>query len=420
MAALRDERYERYVNRAQERVSMEERDRRASQRGKVRDRINEFMRKEDAVAREREDAARIEKEEREFNELKLTAAKNNLQKSIDDAITKRREEIASARQMHEAALSKPKRQETESFTLSPENCNSDFRNVVVLPVPRGKRWYADNIGFFQSTARSNGPSFSHLRDTYLPTLGVLDATGKYNPADERVPGLEELEGGGDIIIKTGLFKGIFECKPPPGTAGQPPIPKWIDELLTEYCSLTYPALITRDFYRPIVNKEDYDESESEAFFDSLQEMYQLFDLCRHYFSDVWQIAMSIGLSEHFRTGVWVADGNDARKFFGFKDFINSKFKYDVTGHKGAFNNGISLRVFLQQQRAQSDFHFPPLPCVQISQPKNFLFTGRSVQSLSVPLRTYKSLNPLEFKPPKKEGGTRRKRRSIKTRRQKRR
>jgi hypothetical protein len=51
--------------------------------------------------------------------------------------------------------------------------------------------------------------------------------------------------------------------------------------------------------------------------------------------------------------------------------------------------------------------------VSISESKYFLFTGKSVQALGVPLRTFKSLNA-SFK----SGGTRR--RSVKTRRQKRR
>lgn len=408
-ARARDERYERRAKMNKERVLIEERDRRAQNRNSKKDRINEFMRMEEAVAREREDAARIEKDEREFNEKKLQSAKDKLVTSIANAIAQRDEEKTLSDQMHRAAVREVERTtpETATFPLAKENCTSDFRDVVVLPVP-GKRWFAPRIGFFKSTASSNGSSFSHLRNTYLPTLGVLDASG------EGVPGLEPLDGEGDIIIKTGLFKGIFECKPPPGTGGQPPIPAWINELLTDYCSYQYPELITRDFYRPIVDKEDYDKS--DGLFDSLQEMYQLFDLCRHYFSDVWQIAMSIALSEHFGTGVWVEDGNDARKLFHFRDFIKSKFNYTVEGYKGAFDQR-PLRGFLTDQNAQSDFSFVregPLPKVDISLPKHFLFTGRSVHSLSVPLRVYLQQHP------QPKGGTRRKRRSVKTRRQKRR
>ena len=396
--------------------NIEERAKRRDKRGIVREfmqaeeaaRVSEFMQAQEADAKEKEAEA-----ERLFAAKKQADAKVSLQASIDNAITKRREELTLAREIKETASRKPLHTEKATFTLEEGNCNSDSRDVVVLPVP-DKKWYAPNIAFFKSTASSNGASFIHLKDTYLPTLGVLDASG------EGVPGLEPLEGSGDIIMKTGLFKSIFACKPPQSARSsimeQPPIPVWINELLTEYCSLYYPQLMVRDFYRLIVDKKDYDET--EALFDSLQEMYQLFDLCMYYFSDVWQIAMSIGLSKFTGKGVWVEDGNvkasgePARKFTQFAIFINKKFDYTVTGYKGVFGE-IPLRDFLEQQGAQSNFIFEPLPGVVTS---NYaLFTGKSVQALGVPLRTFKSLNPLEFK-----GGTRRKRKLVKTRRQKRR
>ena len=140
------------------------------------------MRMEEAVAREKEDAARIEIAEREFNEKKLQSAKDKLAISIANAIAKRDEEKTLSDQMHRAAVREVERTtpETATFPLAKENCTSDFRDVVVLPVP-GKRWFAPKIGFFKSTASSNGSSFSHLRNTYLPTLGVLDASGEGVP-----------------------------------------------------------------------------------------------------------------------------------------------------------------------------------------------------------------------------------------------
>lgn len=424
MAAMESKkaRYERYERRAEinfERVLREERERRRDNRGRVHEfmqaeeaaRVSEFMQAQEADAKEKEAEA-----ERIFAAKKNEDARVSLQASIDNAITKRREELTLAREIKETASRKPLHTEKAKFTFEKENCNSDSRDVVVLPVP-DKKWYADNIAFFKSTASSNGASFIHLKDTYLPTLGVLDASG------EGVAGLETLEGSGDIIMKTGLFKSIFACKPPQSSRlsvmTQPPIPIWINKLLTEYSSIYHPELMVRDFYRLIVDKDDYDKT--EEMMDSLQEMYQLFDLCMYYFSDVWQIAMSIGLSEFTGKGVWVEDGNvkasrePARKFIEFAKFINKKFEYTITGYKGVFGE-IPLRDFLQQQRAQSDFSFEPLPGVVTSQSIYALFTGKSVQALGVPLRTFKSLNPSEFK----KGGTRRKRKSVKTRRQKRR
>lgn len=419
-AEMNSERVLREEEERRQEKDIEERARRRDKRGRVREfmqaeeaaRVSEFMQAQEAKEREEEAEA-----ERIFAAKKQADAKASLQASIANAIAKRDAEIDKSREIHDSALDRAQvHPETYRFTLQPENCNSYIRDVVVLPL-RGKLWYASNIAFFKSTASSNGASFIHLKDTYLPTLGVLDASG------EGVPGLEPLEGSGDIIMKTGLFKSIFACKPPQSARSsimeQPPIPVWINELLTEYCSLYYPQLMVRDFYRLIVDKKDYDET--EKIMDSLQEMYQLFDLCMYYFSDVWQIAMSIGLSKFTGKGVWVEDGNvnalrePARKFIDFAEFINTKFDYTINGYKGVFGQ-IPLREFLQQQRAQSDFSFEPLPGVVAKQSSYALFTGKSVQALGVPLRTFKSLNPFEFK----KGGTRRKRKSIKTRRQKRR
>jgi len=413
----RDERYERRAEMNFERFLKEERERRRDNRGSVREfmqaeeaaRVNEFMRREEAEAREAEDAAQEAEDERIFAAKKTEDVQASLQASIANAIAKRTAEIDSAREINDTVLRKTTRPEMETFKLEEENCNGDIRNVVVLPLPKNKRWYAPNIAFFQSSATSNGASFRHLRDTYLPTLGVLDVSG------EDVPGLEKLEGDGDIIIKTGLFKSIFACKPPPSALvmAQPPIPRWINELLTEYCSLYYPELMARDFYRIIVDKDDYDKT--EKMMDSLQEMYQLYDLCIYYFSDVWQIAMSIGLSECYQSGVWFDNGEPIRKFTQFATFIKTKFQYTIDCYKGEFGTK-PLRAFLQEQGAQSNFRFEPLEPVSIPESKYFLFTGKSVQALGVPLRTFKSLNPKVFV----KGGTKRRRKLVKTRRQKRR
>jgi len=409
---MSDERAERNYERTQrqqiraemnnERVLREERARRAINRERKRARASEFMQEQEAAereaedaAREAEDAAREAEAERIFAAKKTAEAKASLQASIDTAQAKKHDEMTKALEIKDTASRKKSTIERESFTLLKENCNADSRNVVVLPVPRGKKWYATNISFFQTSATSNGASFSHLRNTYLPTLGVLDAS-------ESVPGLEPLQGEGDVIIKTGLFKSIFAGKIPKSTMGEQPIPVWIDELLTDYCSLYYPHLIVRDFTRLIVDKEDY--YASNAMFDSLQEIYQLFDLCMYYFSDVWQMAMSIGLGRFTNSGVWV------EKFRNFASFIDTKMIYTIGGYNGNFGI-MPLREFLITQNAQSSFDFKPLATVIIRGSKYFLFTGRSVQSLGVPLRIYQSQH--------RSGGTRR-RKSVKTRRQKRR
>ena len=171
-AEMNSERVLREEEERRQENNIEERARRRDKRGRVREfmqaeeaaRVSEFMQAEEAKEREEEAEA-----ERIFAAKKQADAKASLQASIANAIAKRDAEIDKSREIHDRAQVHP---ETHTFTLQPENCNSDIRDVVVLPL-RGKLWYASNIAFFKSTASSNGASFIHLKDTYLPTLGGI-------------------------------------------------------------------------------------------------------------------------------------------------------------------------------------------------------------------------------------------------------
>ena len=323
------------------------------------------------------------------------------------AMDQKREENALAVQIRDKAAERDRDPESETFTLTPEDCNADTRVMAVLSVPRGKRWYADRIAFFQSSATSNGPAFRHLKNTYLPTLGVANN-------EDHVPNMEKLDSDGDVIIKTGLFKRIF-CGKTEVVMGQETIPEWIYVLLTDYCSIYYPHLLTRNFRRIIIDREDYDES--LALLGPFEEIYKLFDLCKFYFSDVWQLAMSIGLSRFYECGVWVDDGDYdvvngkqvyIKKFTQFASFIDEKFLYTINGYKDVPEHftRINDRHFIMSRGAQSRFDFVALPIVTLTEPLLSLFTGR-MHSLEIPLRSFKSINRF--------GG-----KSIKTRRQKRR
>lgn len=349
--------------------------------------------------------------EKKFTKREAKRVEEKKTKHVDDikarfdavtamAMDQKREENALAVQIRDKA-ERHRDPERETFTLTPEDCNADSRVMAVLSVPRGKRWYADRIAFFQSSATSNGPAFRHLKNTYLPTLGVANN-------EDHVPNMEKLDSDGDVIIKTGLLKRIF-CGKTEVVMGQETIPEWIYDLLTDYCSIYYPQLLTRNFRRIIIDREDYDES--IALLGPFEEIYKLFDLCKFYFSDVWQIAMSIGLSRFYECGVWVDGDHDVvsgKKFTQFASFIDETFLYTINGYKDVPEHftRINDRHFIMSRGAQSRFDCVALPIVTLKEPLLSLFTGR-MHSLEIPLRSFKSINRF--------GG-----KSIKTRRQKRR
>ena len=305
------------------------------------------------------------------------------------AMDQKREENALAVQIRDTVRHRDP--ERETFTITPEDCNADSRVMAVLSVPQGKTWYADRIAFFQSSATSNGPAFRHLINTYLPALGIANN-------EDHVPNMEKLDSDRDVIIKTGLFKRIF-CGKRELVMGQETMPEWIYDLIREYCSIYYPLLLTRNFRRIIIDRADYDES--FALLGPFEEIYKLVDLCKYYFSDTWQIALSIGLSRFYECGVWVGDG----KFTQFASFIDEKFVYTINGYKAVPLTKINDRDFLISRRAQSRFEFAELPIVTLTDPLLSLFTGR-IQALEIPLRSFNVIH---------RGG-----KSIKTRRQKRR
>jgi hypothetical protein len=306
--------------------------------------------------------------------------------------------------------------ERVTFHLTPEDYGFYCRSMVVLDIPpmHVSEWYSPRIAFFQSSATSNGSHYRHLRNTFFPTLG------RANNA-EKAPNLPTIaEESDDFFVKTGLFKTTLSVRN--FTMGmEQNIPAWIDTLLTDYCNTYYPGLL--DMTREIPRDADTEwYNRAASFLEATQEIYRLFDLCIDYFTSPWQIAMSIGLSRFFRNGVWFEDqdkegGELLRKFNKFADFIDTKYAYTIEGYKGSIEDADPdhtadkkmCRDFLSDNRAQCDFSkIERLPTVIISGSKFYVFTGRAITWLEGALRFRK-------------GGTRRKRkRSFKTRHQKRR
>lgn len=278
-----------------------------------------------------------------------------------------------------------------SFTLTNEDYNLSDRLVVVLPVP----WLdMQSIAFFQSTGTSN-KSLGHLANTFLPTLGI--STGEE-------PDIMEKMKAGDFI-KTGLFKTLFRGN---GfrVLNQFEAPSWVKILLIEYCNITYPGLTSIDYSAEI--RTDEENERFTSFLESCKEIYELFDLCIYYFTDVWQIAISIALSKLKGQGVFI------NRFKSFADFIDTKMIYKITDNSDTLQQ-IPMDEFLKSKNAHTHFKLEGVPLQIVEKNESNLFSGKSYGILEVKLRSYATFK--RFKP---KGGTRRKRKSVKTRRQKRR
>jgi hypothetical protein len=296
----------------------------------------------------------------------------------------------------------------ERVTVHLTDCGEGTRNMVVLDVPPGKRWYAPRIAFFQSSATSNGPLNRYRKNTFFPTLGISNS-------EEMVPNMESATVENDFFVKTGLFKGILTIE---NFNSNRRIPQWMDELLTEYCNTVYPGLLDLDYDNVYVdNPKDLERFTS--FLEASIEIPLLLELCNAYFSDVWQIAMSIGLSRFYGNGLWVEDGDSddidgerilLRKFKKFADFIDTKCVYAIEG--GAVFVPVDDREFLTRHNAQCDFStVEQLPVVTLEKTKYNVFAGISTTRLTMAIRSYRP----------RGGKTRRKRRRLfKTRHQKRR
>jgi hypothetical protein len=276
-----------------------------------------------------------------------------------------------------------------SFTLTNEDYNLSDRLVVVLPVP----WLdMQSIAFFQSTGTSN-KSLTHLSNTFLPTLGI--STGKE-------PDIMEKMKEGDFI-KTGLFKTLFRGN---GfrALNQFVLPSWVKILLIEYCNITYPGLTQIDYTSEI--RTDEENARFIHFLESCKEIYELFDLCIYYFTDVWQIAISIALSKLKGQGVFID------RFKSFADFIDTKMIYKIIDHSDSLQQ-IPMDEFLKSKNAHTHFKLEGVPLEIAEKNDANLFSGKSYGILEVKLRSYATFKRFS------KGGTKR-RKSVKTRRQKRR
>jgi len=209
--------------------------------------------------------------------------------------------------------------------------NNSERITVVLPVPTHALWPSKNIAFFCSTGQSGVKEFE---GTYFPTFGVY--------VDDRTP-------IPDIDASITLSKNYF-VKTSSITFLKPKLAEmqeWIFTLLRNY----YENEGKLDLFQLSLN--DVRDIKGAKKLRELVEMYKEMNLIYRclssYFSDIWQVFLSIGLSDTLHTGVWLSQLN------GFATYMKklSGDTYTISDKK-TFTS-VDVYTFLKRNDAQCDF-----------------------------------------------------------------
>jgi hypothetical protein len=146
----------------------------------------------------------------------------------------------------------------------------------------------------------------------------------------------------------------------------------------------------------------------------LIEIEHLYRILKMYFTADWQVSQSIGLSRFMGEGIWIGEMQH------FAKFMDTKIQFTLSGYRGpeveGEGNTAKAIKFLQDNYAQSGLQFTQEDALEnsLTTPSEYyVFSGTSSNRLQQDMRAFR--NAARFK---RKGGT--KRRSIKTRHQKRR
>ena len=301
---------------------------------------------------------------------------------------------------------KRKPQKHFAYNAEETDYNVDFgRKIIVLPLPPRCVWFDNTkIAFFESTGTSN-MGFDFLQGTYFPTLGIRKKT-------DRFPFMDKLDGSGHVIIKTSLFKELFTGQSKHLTN----TPIWLYDLITEYCEERYPTLFDIDFGEFRVDGTNL--KMAEELKRQLLEIEHLYRTLKTYFTADWQVSQSIGISRFMGQGIWIGELKD------FAAFMDTKITFTLSGFRGPEveeDGDVSVAIkFLQDNDAQSELQFTEEDKLETSLTtplEYYVFCSTSFNRLEQDIRSYHNANRFS----KRSGGrSKTKRRSVKTRRQKRR
>jgi hypothetical protein len=208
--------------------------------------------------------------------------------------------------------------------------NDDERMTVILPVPHGHAWPAGNIAYFCSTGQSGVTSFD---GTYFPTFGVYvdDATTPIPDKEESITLVK------NYFVKTSSISFL--------SPKSDMIQEWIFTILSQYYSIRgMSELFTMTLARV---RDIHDLTRLRQMDDMYKESYLIYKCLSSYFTDIWQVRLSICLSDTFGTGVWLGPLKD------FAEYVKSLS--EPCAIEDARVTSDDVYSFLTGNHAQCDF-----------------------------------------------------------------
>ena len=176
-----------------------------------------------------------------------------------------------------------------------------YRLLLVIPL-NNIEWIKNKSLFYLTSGRSN-KGFDFMANTFLPTLGLVNSENlnQYNSARD-----EPVEIG-HIIKMSDVSKVLKKYKYP--TTQNIIIPKEIFDLLQSFVNYLFNNI-------DINNDDETKDKYYNQLFIKIQKIMEL------YFSNIWQVIISIKLSIKNNSGIWINDD----EFFIFKEFIQNTYR----------------------------------------------------------------------------------------------
>jgi hypothetical protein len=207
------------------------------------------------------------------------------------------------------------------------------RQIVI--VERKGDWPTHNIAFFKSTGESNGKFKGIFANTFFPMLGCF-VDKNLTPIDPRIDKSVTLSE--NYIVKLGgtfpiIFKGDIKN-----------IPNWIEPILSKYINyrLGHELHIS---LQPIDIFQITDVDQLKMLKEIYSELFIIYTCLSTYFSSIWQVQLSIALSNTTQNGVWI------KSLSIFATFLGTPYIIPVFGN---IQNEESFLEYLQSNHAQCD------------------------------------------------------------------
>lgn len=249
--------------------------------------------------------------------------------------------------------------------------NNSERITIVLPVPTHATpiWPTRNIAFFCSTGQSGVAEFE---GTYFPMLGVY--------VDDRTP-IPYIDGS--ITLTKNYFvktSSITFLKP---TSSQ--MQEWIFTLLKNY----YESENKLDLFQLSLNdvRDIRDAKLLKQLADMYNEMYLIYKCLSSYFTDIWQVYLSICLSDTLHSGLWLSQ---LKRFAGYMKSLSGD-SYTISDDTEF--SSVDVYTFLTRNHAQCDFTtlretLPPIRWYEVNK-TSYMYDSlyKNLQSVEISVRS---------------------------------